>query len=109
VILQSGEAELLLRQLIADQVSRAVRHSQLSSIERSIAMELARMGEQSDARMLAMARSLVAGALHAVADAYAVGSREDDRDLEIRYENAICREVLDALDRADALAAPPGG
>jgi len=100
------EAQPLLEQLVFQDVARAVDTEALSTLERRLAVELARLGEPSDTRMLAIARGLIARALLRLAHDLEAGVCADDRDLEIRYENAICREVLAELDAA-AAASPP--
>jgi len=103
--MRGDEIEQLLHHLIFDEVSNALKRGKLSSIERRIAIELARMGEPSDARLLSCARGLVAQGLRQLADLWEQGGLPDDRDLDIRYENAICREILAAMDEAAASTA----
>jgi hypothetical protein len=103
--LSASESERLLHQLVLEQLTEAMSEDTLSGLERRIALSLARLGESDDTRMLACARRLVAHALRQLADACEHPSPLDDRDLDVRYENAICREVVAALDEAKALEA----
>ena len=104
--LSASESERLLQQLVLEQLSEAMGDGTLSSLERRIALSLARLGESDDMRMLACARRLVAHALRQLADACEHASPlDDDRDLDVRYENVICREIVAALDAAKALEA----
>ena len=103
--LSASESERLLHQLVLEQLTEAMTEYTLRAVERRIAMSLARLGESDDTRLLACSRRLVAHALRQLADACEHGALLDDRDLDVRYENAICREAVTGLQHAEALAA----
>jgi len=81
--------DAFLYQSIAD----CIDFELLCHLERRLAFAIGRIDGTTDEQMLAWPRELIASALRVLADRYVNGQPDDVEDLELRYSNAICRDV----------------
>jgi hypothetical protein len=87
------QTEHLFERMIFKMVVDCVDLTELIELEETLAIELGRRPDVSDQQMLAIPRTLIARALHEVADAHEHGGYLDTCELRTRYHNALGREA----------------
>jgi hypothetical protein len=88
----------LVERMVYNGVSDCVDFDELWALREQLAVDLGRLPGVPDAELLAVPRKLIAGALRRLADEEESGSYDDDRELRIRYENALGAEAIAELD-----------
>ncbi len=90
--------------LIYERVRDAVDGGRLSALEEQLALWIVQIVDVTDRQLLEVPRGMIAKALRRIAgerEGAGMTSDEHCASPRVRYMNAVCREALGELDRAD--------